>query len=242
MTFAATVLANAPYSWYRCNEASGTTLADSSGNSRNGTIGGTVSFQNLGFSTDGNPSIGIPSTAAGYLSLSPGGPGNLTSAFTLGFWWRPGYDLSTYTFIASGRGSSGGGWVLQSQSGNISLQLAPGFSGGPQVTDAVAKAGNGLAAQFYWVTYDGIGAWNVYQNASTTPLLTIPATAMTALTGTSTLMVPSCNNTITYAPQGYYSDIMTFGSVVSPGNRAAIYSAAIATTASSGSSPSVVFH
>src|ERR1700733_9381738 len=85
LTFSSIVLANSPYAWYRCNEASGSTLVDSSGNGNNGLIIGTPTYRNAGFSVDGNHSLGIPTNGAASLQLLAG-PGSTGGAFTVGMW------------------------------------------------------------------------------------------------------------------------------------------------------------
>jgi hypothetical protein len=225
-TFTSVVLANSPYSWYRCNETTGAVLVDSSGNGRNGSILGTATYQNPGFSIDGSHSLCNPTNNTAALNLVSG-PGNTGGAFTMGMWWMTTGDLSDYAFLLNMRGNgNSGGWILQIASGAISLQLATSFGGYPTVTAAAANL-SVSTPNYLWVRYDGVGTWNLYENASATALITITSTPLIVPTGTITLMACGYNNSLSYSCNGYYQDVLTFSSALSVSTMQAIYNAAV---------------
>ena len=228
MSFSSVVTALAPYSWYRCNEASGTTLVDSSGNSRNGTIVGTLSYQQPGFSGDSNFSELNATAGSGGFVLS-GGPALTNAAFTLGFWWAPKTLSNSYLVCSQNAfNGNGQGWQLISNgSGQIILYVSNGTAMASKITFNYTSAGistNG-APVLLWVTYDGSGNWAIYRNGNSTPLGTATSAPITAVSANPALNVSAQFNAATGGAAGYYQDIMQFSSVLSTGNMAAIYAA-----------------
>jgi hypothetical protein len=224
-TFTSVVLANSPYSWYRCNETSGSVLIDSSGNSRNGTIYGTPSYQQPGFSIDGSHSL-LSSGGVGF--ITSGGPGMTTSAFTMGSWWSPiSGDLSGVLYFFGARGSAYG-WQIVVNVSTVTLEISN--SGGSfSTTASTTTSAAGLAigvAQYWWLTYDGIGAWNIYINGASTPIISTTGQPITPPTS-GYLLVNGYSPTAAGAVDGYFQDILTFGSALSVPTMQAIYNAAI---------------
>jgi len=230
-TFTSLVLANSPYWWYRCNDLSGPTLLDSSGNGRNGSFINALTFQNPGFSTDGNHSIQSATTGAGSLVLATGGPGiNSNSAFTIGFWWKPNPDSVTpgaVVFPVSARGGANG-WVLQIQYSDYAINVSPFNSyTAPNwetpITTVNIAAG---VAHFHWLTYDGSGNWNSYLDGGTVAVVSVTGAPLVVPTPTQSFMAGGNQSSGTNGASGYWQDIMTFGSVLSASTRQAIYTAA----------------
>lgn len=236
MSFSTVVQSYSPYSWYRNNETSGSTLTDASGNSRNGTILGTVGYQQTGFSTDGNHSESIASVSAGGFVLN-GGPGVNSSAFTLGFWWKPGSSV-TNVYVASGLGNVSStmvGWQLLDSGTNLQL-LVSNSSGSFSTYNGqsfyqASNSSQGISAngpaQFYWLTYDGTGTWNVFLNGNTTQTIILTSAPLVVPTSAQYLGVASAANSATNAAPGFYQDIMTFNTVLNAAARQAIYNAAV---------------
>lgn len=238
MSFSTQVLANNPYSWYRCNETSGATLVDASGNSRNGTILGTVSYQQTGFSIDGNHSELVATNAAGGFKLN-GGPGVTASAFTLGFWWKPGSTLAN-TYIASGVGTIASvnvGWDLQENVAGTSIQLLVSDASGNfnayntqpfyQASNSSQNISANGPAQFYWVTYDGIGSWNIYIGGNSGQAIIVSSAPLVVPTTSPSLGVASISGGTVNCAAGNYQDILTFPVVLTAAQRQAIYSSAV---------------
>jgi hypothetical protein len=154
-------------------------------------------------------------------------PGVVAGAFTLGFWWKPGANI-TEMFLPGvrGTGSSTTGWQLQNWDGNYILQVA---TGGSFNTYEIAESSVGISAsgpaQYYWVTYDGSSAWNCYINGSSTAVIT-GSGALVPATGTPYYTVTGYLGAATYGGTGFFQDILTWGSVLSASTRQAIYTAA----------------
>jgi hypothetical protein len=151
-----------------------------------------------------------------------------TSAFTMGSWWSPlSDDFTNYTYFFGARGSAYG-WQIVIYGSSITLEIAN--SGGAFSTSAVTTtSAAGLAtgvAQYWWLTYDGIGTWNIYINGASTPIISTTGQPITPPTS-GYLLVNGTSPTAAGAVDGYFQDILTFGSALSVPTMQAIYNAAI---------------
>lgn len=225
MSFSSVVTALSPYAWYRCNEASGTTLVDASGNSRNGTISGTVTLQQAGLLTDSNHSILTSTNAFLNLTSASGQPGNSNSAFTLGFIFKPG--TLTTSYVASAQNGDGTHfWQIIHDATANQLQLNLNTTVIASANDiAVPLASNNGQANIYWLTYDGAGNWALYLNGSGTPLLSATGRTLTTNSTSYSLIVAGSQGEGASALSiaGNFQDIMLYSSVVSQTNRLAVF-------------------
>jgi Concanavalin A-like lectin/glucanases superfamily/Fibronectin type III domain/Hypothetical glycosyl hydrolase family 15 len=84
-SYKSTVLGDGPASYYRLDETSGPTAADVSGNGRNGTYNGAVSFGAAGATVDGDTAISLP--GSGTTNVSYPAPGiSAGASFSLECW------------------------------------------------------------------------------------------------------------------------------------------------------------
>lgn len=86
--YALEVLADSPVGYWRCTEGSGTTLVDSSGNSRNGTYYNSPVLINSGVNT-GTTSATFSATSGQYAGVPDQSAFDITGALTLIAWVRP---------------------------------------------------------------------------------------------------------------------------------------------------------
>jgi lysophospholipase L1-like esterase len=229
MPFSSIVVALSPAVFYRCQEASGTTLTDTSGNSATGGVVGTVTFSQLALVNDGQTAKSIragTNPTKGYLTSPTTAPGTSNTAFTAGFFWQPTQTAIAYV-AGSGDNTSTSGWNLAIDGTYIYLSVNQnGFSNtlyNARATYAAAGITVGVE-QLWWVTYDGTGTWNVYLNGSSTPIMT--ATSAVLVTPTTRQQAFGGYANQTQSCGGYFSEIMLFSSVVSAANRQSVYSAA----------------
>lgn len=105
-TYSAAILADSPYCYYRLGESSGAVATDSSGNGRNGTYTGTVSYSIAGaILDDGDTAISNNGSAA-YVSTSiPAYDTN--SNFTAEAWFKTSAATGAYYHIMSAQTSGG---------------------------------------------------------------------------------------------------------------------------------------
>lgn len=225
MSFASTVTALSPYAWYRCNESSGTTLTDSSGNTRNGTYSGTYTQSQTGFTNDGNHSV--LSTANTFFNLTSAAsqPGNGTNVpFTLGFVYKPGTLTTSYVASAQ-NGDSSHFWQLIHNIGSpntVTLVLNTVTIGTCQ-DNAIPLSSNGGVVML-WLTYDGSGAWGLYVNGSSTPVISATGKPITQNSTAFSLIVDASTGNTNLSLVGNFQDIMLFNSVLSAANRASVFS------------------
>lgn len=225
-TFAATVTALSPYSFHRCQDTSGAVLADSSGLSHPGTIFGTVYYSSAALVSDGNPAASITmatNPTAAYVSPPNTAPGTSNAAFTNMFCWK---ILQTGISYVAGSGNSTGsaGWNIAIDGTYIYLCInRDGYSSTLYNARATYAAANIAlnVVQMFWVTYDGTGAWNVYKNGDSTPIMTVAGVAMVS-PATPGLSFGGYIST-TYSCGGLFAEVATFSSVVSGANRSAVF-------------------
>lgn len=87
MSFVSEVTADAPGGWWRCDETSGTSAADSSGNANTGTYSGTYT-QNAAslLNSDADPALTI---AGGKITIATAGTLSPTTAVSCMVWFKP---------------------------------------------------------------------------------------------------------------------------------------------------------
>lgn len=90
-SYAATVLADSPVCYYRLAEASGTTMVDSSGNSRNGTYGGSPTLAQTSLLTTDLTDKSVRFNGSTQYATVPYGSwmNGSTGAFSIELWFKP---------------------------------------------------------------------------------------------------------------------------------------------------------
>lgn len=83
--YAARVLRDGPFGYWRLTEASGTVAADSSGNGRVGTVSGTGTFGSAGALADGSTALALPGDAS-VVTIPTGAPDSTLAACTFEAW------------------------------------------------------------------------------------------------------------------------------------------------------------
>lgn len=190
------VLADSPLMWLKCDETSGTTAADSSGNSHPGTINGTPTLNQTKVRPGGAGSILLNANTK-YIAV-PNGSWMNVSAWTVEAWVRFSALGSGYQNIVNRDGdSTHRGWNLYSRSQKMNAFVAA--SGNP--TDHlgstllagatnyhVAMSSNGTAVKLYLNgVLDGTFTTAVGVNAANALLIgaSYAGTASPTLTGTA---------------------------------------------------------
>lgn len=151
--YAAEVLADSPLAYYRLGEPSGTTMTDSSGNSRNGTYGGGVTLGGANLLSTGTSTSADFDGSNDYASVA-NGAWMTVSNLTVEAMVRPDSVTGTRTIMARRQISSLSGQAWQFRFGPT-VQLLGLYSGGSVVT---AESTTSLVAgSTYHVaaTYDG---------------------------------------------------------------------------------------
>ena len=159
---ASVIAEDTPSAYYRLNEASGATAADSSGNGLNA-------------SYVGNPTLGVPGTPVGgsdsaiqvasgqYVKL-PTGFANFTGGLTFEIWAYPTSVANDQRFFDLGNGAYSDNIVL-ARSGTTNNLIFQVYHGSSVVTSVTA---NGVIALNTWqdfaVTMDALGNVNLYVN------------------------------------------------------------------------------
>jgi hypothetical protein len=130
MAYQDEVLADAPVGYWRMNEASGTTLLDSSGANRHGTYaGGYTLFQQSGIGNSG--AMVYFNGTSGYASVPHDNAFNLTGDFTLEAWV---YPLNFTAFHLVMTKATGGG----STNDTFNFQITPSGTA-PSSTDTAPR-------------------------------------------------------------------------------------------------------
>lgn len=165
MPYSSEVLADSPLAYYRLDETSGTTMADSSGNGRAGAYVGGPSLGQPALLNDGLASI---ATSSGKYAQTPYGAWMQVSALTVEAWIRV-TDSGSISIVARHASVTNGGiWDLQLSAMKVQFRLFnDGFS---ILTSATTLA---LNTTYYLVgTHDGTNR-RIYINgvldASDTP-------------------------------------------------------------------------
>lgn len=167
MAYADAVLADSPLGYWKLDEASGTTCADSSGNGRDLIYGGTPSFRNSGPPIVGGVSYAVgldgvngEGATAGYASWM------LPTSFSLECWVRSTASAGYPAIfgVANGRADSGQ-FVLYIRSGTIKATFTNTFAASSEVT-----TGSGMTDgnwRHVVVTHDSVsGSFILYINGS----------------------------------------------------------------------------
>ncbi|MDE1941316.1 MAG: LamG domain-containing protein, partial [Patescibacteria group bacterium] len=106
--------------WWKLNDGSGTTAADSSGSGNNGTLSGST----LPTWTAGEIGGALQFNSAGFVNVGHSSSLDLTSGFTLAFWIK--YDSSSGYILAKRSGATNSYSVLVSSSGAVYVVNAKG--------------------------------------------------------------------------------------------------------------------
>lgn len=193
LLYSTLILQKQPLGYYRLNETSGTAAKDSSTHANNGTLNGTITFNQSG-ALQGPGEITDPSMlfdgSTAYISLPTALNGNGFTSLSISFWFNLSTTtLSSFTNIATGDATgSNKGWQCF-WSSNTTLE----FGVGNGTTNATAMYAVNAVAGVWWHVvgvYDG-STVRMYVNGvqhGTTPALTgsISASAIPVISGTTT--------------------------------------------------------
>jgi hypothetical protein len=224
-SYVATVLANHPIAYYRLNDAAGTTMADSSGNSKTGTY---VASPQLGGPAllSGDTSAKSVSFAHGYATSSATWT---NQAVTAECWIRP-----TAADVGGGARIMGNGWTDHSGNGFMLWMTSGtiGFNAGwnaPVGTSAV------VAGQTYHVvgTYDNATGATLYINGIAVSNVmpgAVPNPQTGDFNGTTYIGVlnAAANGGLTDYFQGAISDCALYDHALTPSDVATHYNAGAA--------------
>lgn len=232
MSYSSEVLADSPLAYWRLGESSGTTITDSSGNSRTGSYVGSPTLGVTGLLTgDSNTAIQLTAGVAKYGTI-PSASWMNVSALTVECWAN----------ITSGQNSGwgdplvahadGGTWAwLLNRDNNSTSQYV--FSVCASSGTSVSAKGTAPATPRHFVgTWDGTTV-SLYINGSLVATATSPGTV---LGGTSqNIDIGRYWGTTASIPGGVLDEVAIYGTVLSPARIAAHYAAGTSTsTAASG--------
>jgi len=231
MSYSSEVLADSPLGWWKLDEASGTTAADSSGNGRSLTLHGSVTPGAAVLRPGGGTSFDFSGSAGSYLDIA-----FVAWMQTASFTWEAWVNLdsvSSYRGLVSRDAASprGPAWYLTSGKENLY-----------QTTDHLGTATQSITTLYHLaVTYD---------NATGTVVFYVNGAVDATLTG------QSFNNTnsqplvvggsyggtgaVTLLLDGKMCDVAAYGSALSAARIAAHYTAGTAVAASATASLSLV--
>lgn len=121
VNYAPVVLADTPLGYWRLDETSGTSAADSSGNGRTGTYTGGFTLNQTGALVDGNAAL-LLNGSSGYVTMGDIAAFEFTGAFSVEAWVK---FTSTSNFIVSKSLNTAAGWFLGvTASGNVQFFAA----------------------------------------------------------------------------------------------------------------------
>lgn len=155
MSYSSSVLAHSPHLYLRCGESSGATAADSSGNGRDATIAGTITYGVAGaILGDSDTAFTLPgTTSTGSISLAYSSWMNV-STFTTLCWFKTSDTGINYlvTRWSSSAGSSV--WGLDLQSSDV-IRAYARLNGNVRTVSATVTGLRDNAWHLAAVTYDG---------------------------------------------------------------------------------------
>lgn len=177
--YAGAVLADLPLFYARLDETSGTTLADSSGNSRDATLVGTHFTRNTGLTSDGGKSLAVFGVDT-YASVASASWMSLSSSFAYEVIVKPATSLSNVGIMSRWQNgnSNGDGLIWFNTSGKIE---GAWVIGGSTVRAAWATTPTANAVYHLVMSYTG-AALILYVNGSA--VATTPATGSAATLAT----------------------------------------------------------
>lgn len=155
-TYTRAVLADSPLGYYHLGETSGTTMADSSGNARDGTYTGTYTLGQTGL-------VGAMGTDKSVRFNQ--GPGSVADAtwhrlntdFTIEFWFKMNTDPAASTFpgiIRRGSGSLGGWAVFYNSSRQLNFRRDTGAGRSSDSTGLLLPTTASGATAYFAITYN----------------------------------------------------------------------------------------
>ena len=180
------MLADAPVAYWRLGEASGTTLADSSGHARTGTASGGVTLGVPGaLGGDADTAVAFDGST-GRVSVADAAPLRLNGAFTVEFFAKLTSFANTWPgLLKKGSSSTAGGWLVWYQSDGTVWFKRNGRAWG---TGPGALRSDRY--RHFAVTYDG-GTIRWYVDGA---LLTSKAASLPTSTGTDPLVIGRGDN------------------------------------------------
>lgn len=113
--YAATILSDIPLAYWRLGDASGTTAADDSGNSYNGTYIDTPTLGATGLIT-GDPNTGVSFSGIGTQRIDVGAVAaliNLSRNFSIEWWMKPTNVTAYQAIYSSGLSGANGGVLIR---------------------------------------------------------------------------------------------------------------------------------
>jgi hypothetical protein len=213
-SYGATVLADSPYIFWRMNETSGTTMLDSSGNGRDGSYSGGITFGAAGIAGAAVTFDGS-SGAGNYLPVE-----TVSGTFSVELWVKPTQDSHTVLFTTWGV-SGGSQFDFQRYNGHPHGDIGTGSSWLTTAADSATPIPlDEWTHLVYVVTPSG---WTIYQNNvvansdvySGTPLLFDTTTPLTVAAHGSSLFLG-----------GTLDEVAIYTTALSPERVAAHYAAA----------------
>ena len=106
MSYSSTILADSPTFWYRLDEASGTTMADSSGNSNPGTYSASNVTYNVTGAILGDTDKAVTFASTGQANAASGIIPS--GSFSMECWYKTASNISASTSIMANYSSNGG--------------------------------------------------------------------------------------------------------------------------------------
>lgn len=227
------VLGDSPLLYYRLDEASGTTVTDSSPNAHTGTYDGAVTLGATGaLTTDTDTAISLPGTSTAYVA-SPSL--TLSGAFSLEAWVNPANVLATGQNVESIFATS-----LRDTSAIVYVPLVNGGSAKTKFQVTMGGTLAFLTSQTYaagaWYhlvyTWDGTNQ-SIYINGTLDVTGTVTATTAAPAWGGSTYIGVNVANTTYPSPlQGSVDEAAIYGTALSASQVSAHYTAAATATSS----------
>jgi hypothetical protein len=222
-TLAEEILADSPWSYWPLDDASGATMADASGNARDGAYVGTPTLAQpsiVAADTSGTAVL-FPGTAGTYAEKTsaafPGG-----TAFTVEFWVQPvalraaGSPDGLFT-CASGTGADGDIWMRSGDTGLAQGQLDCAVGGGAHVQPSSPLLAVGVTTHLA-LTYDGT-TYRLYFDGTEVGSATVSTTI-----SSSFIRFP-WNYTDGRQINGYYQHVATYTTALSAARIAAHFAA-----------------
>jgi hypothetical protein len=141
LSYSATVLADAPYAYYRLSETSGTVAADSSGNNRNGVYTGALTLASAPLLTSANSKyVSFPGSNSAYVDVTAAKNFCAGTQWTVEAW----VNVASYATKGGYTGSAGGPSIITDVGDTGSTTPATGFE------LSLLTFGNTQQGYYYW--------------------------------------------------------------------------------------------
>lgn len=213
MTYSTEVLADSPYAYWKLNEPSGTTAADSSGNGRNLTYTGTYTLNQTGLGSLGKAIVmGANSYIYGSLTGTP-----FNASWTFEAWYQPtNWTSSTPKGIFQYGTTGDGQWGLRHSDNSVAEGVWQLQRNSTLVSSSPSATINNTV-QHVVATFDGTNA-KMYRNGSL-----IQTSATTAYAAGNQEMRLNYNNTPSRATNGILQHVSIYTAALSAGRVSAHY-------------------